>query len=82
MCFVDNENPPKLITISTGEELAHHKMVSTLGMDISARIGLKNNDGIFIFGGENSEGKINNDLKILKLSPSTLDNEKRTGRKF
>lgn len=57
-------------------------MVSTLGMDISARIGLKNNDGVFIFGGENSEGKINNDLKILKLSTNSLDNEKKTSRKF
>ena len=45
---------PKIITIPSGEALANHKMVTTLGMDVSTRINLKQNDGIFIFGGSNS----------------------------
>ena len=49
-------------------------MVTTLGMDISARISLKQNDGLFIFGGENADGKLNNDFKVLRLAPSNIDN--------
>lgn len=51
---------PKISRIETNEALVHHQLVTTLNEDKSFKINLRENNGIYLFGGENSEGNMSN----------------------
>lgn len=61
--------------------LSHHQIVTTLGQEQSFRAGLRDNNGIFLFGGEDSQGKMDHRLKILRVG-SGADLEKKEVKKF
>lgn len=65
------DSTPRICRIETNEALVHHQMITTLGEEKGFRINLRENNGIYLFGGETNSGKMDNDLKILKIYSST-----------
>ena len=63
--------PIKISRYETNEGRAHHQMISTLGEDKNFKINLRENNGIYMFGGEDGNGKLNGQLQILKIYTSS-----------
>lgn len=64
----------KVTRYDTNEARVHHQLVSTLAEDKNFKINLRENNGIYLFGGEDGNGKMDSNLRILKIyTPSDFD---------
>lgn len=62
---------PRILTGFSNLSLAHHKIINTLNLERSQQITLGQKGGIFVFGGERSNGHMDNHLKLIR--PNSLD---------
>ena len=59
-----------MVGIDSGIGAAHHKIVSTYEIEVSLRVQLGSYDGLMMFGGENADGLLDSNMRILKLYPN------------
>ena len=59
-----------MVGLDSGIGAAHHKIVSTYEIEVNLRLQLGSYDGLMMFGGENADGLLDNNVRILKLYPN------------
>ena len=62
-----------MVEICESTPLIHHKIVNTMNLEKTQQHNLGSRGGIYLFGGKNESGKMQNKLRVLRSCSSELD---------